>query len=1009
MMVTRLPLPQLMQLQPVEYPLGTGEKPLEMIFSLWADSPRKNVGLSYTSDNVGVVLAVTGFGLLVFQLSLYPVMIRIFGHIVLARIAGVLSVPLLTCYPYLTMLTGFSLSLLLNCASIAKNILSDQDQRGAANGIAMTAMSLFKAVGPAAGGAVFSWAQRRQVAAFLPGDQMVFFLLNVIEVFSNNMGKKSKSVITKCKESENWTKVTFKPDLAKFNITHLEDDVVALMKKRVIDLAGCIGKTVKVELNGQRIPVKSFLDYVNLYLQSASKARLDALPGNLRWNKLQDVIPPEIGELKSLTHLYLSFNNFKGEIPKELANLPLLRYLYLHENRFIGRIPPELGTLQQLRHLDVGNNHLVGTIRELIRIEGCFPSLRNLDVGNNHLVGTIRELIRIEGCFPSLRNLYLNNNYLTGGIPAQLANLTNLEILYIEGNAFRPGVNPIGVHNVLEVSDTEFLKVLLSVKDKSSVAEWEKTYQSLGAELEVNNQLLSMKKILSLSYSDLPHYLKLCFLYLSVFPEDHLIEHWRLIWLWIAEGFVEVKEGAPIEQVAEGYLNELVNRSLIQVAKINGKRRIKLYRIHDLWREIIVFKSREQNIVTIASERDTRWPERVRRLSIHDHLEHLQLSKRFTQLRSLLLFSTTYSPSMPSMLASLRDLKLMKVLDLSGASLKIFPNEVVKLGHLTYLSLKGTEVKKIPKSIGRLKNLEILDLRHTYVTELPDEILNLQRLRHLLAFRYEEKRNYYSFNNECGFKSPVEIGSLTSLQKLGSIEANHGSGSIVPREIGKLTQLKSLGIIKVRGEDGMALCSSLEKLINLYALYVTATEEDEIIDLESLSLPPRLLQTLFLKGRLEKLPHWTPSLHSLVTVCLRWRKLKDADSLQYLQGLPNLVYLDLVEAYEGEELCFKAGGFQKLKILLLIRLKGLRRVTVMEGAMPHLEELYIENCKLMEELPSCIEQLINLTLLDLFDMSHLLLSKLNRDLQGGDYWRISHIPEVWIGDTKDGRWRGTNM
>ncbi|KAF8398402.1 hypothetical protein HHK36_017329 [Tetracentron sinense] len=97
-------------------------------------------------------------------------------------------------------------------------------------------------------------------------------------VFSNNMGKKSEPTITKCKESENWTKVSFKPDLAKFNMTHLEDDVVALMKKRVVDLAGCLGKTVKVELNGQRVPVKSFLDYVNLYLQTASKSRPESLP-----------------------------------------------------------------------------------------------------------------------------------------------------------------------------------------------------------------------------------------------------------------------------------------------------------------------------------------------------------------------------------------------------------------------------------------------------------------------------------------------------------------------------------------------------------------------------------------------------------------------------------------------------------------------------------------------------------------------------------------------------------
>lgn len=76
------------------------------------------------------------------------------------------------------------------------------------------------------------------------------------------MGVKGAPDIKACKAGENWTKVSFKPDLAKFNMTHLEDDVVALMKKRVIDMAGCLGKTVKVELNGKRVPVKTFAEYV---------------------------------------------------------------------------------------------------------------------------------------------------------------------------------------------------------------------------------------------------------------------------------------------------------------------------------------------------------------------------------------------------------------------------------------------------------------------------------------------------------------------------------------------------------------------------------------------------------------------------------------------------------------------------------------------------------------------------------------------------------------------------
>ncbi|KAG0580579.1 hypothetical protein KC19_4G184100 [Ceratodon purpureus] len=98
------------------------------------------------------------------------------------------------------------------------------------------------------------------------------------QVFKNNMSDKSEPKITTCKSNENWTKVSFKPDLAKFNMTHLESDVVSLMCKRVMDIAGCLGKGCKVELNGKRLPVKSFQDYVGLYLSVANSNREEPLP-----------------------------------------------------------------------------------------------------------------------------------------------------------------------------------------------------------------------------------------------------------------------------------------------------------------------------------------------------------------------------------------------------------------------------------------------------------------------------------------------------------------------------------------------------------------------------------------------------------------------------------------------------------------------------------------------------------------------------------------------------------
>jgi len=100
-----------------------------------------------------------------------------------------------------------------------------------------------------------------------------------------------------------------------------------------------------------------------------------------------------------------------------------------------------------------------------------------------------------------------------------------------------------------------------------------------------------------------------------------LIKRRKLIRLWIVERFVEEKQGFTMEEVAEEYLNELVNRSLIQVVEKNYFNRVKTCRVHDLMREIIQMKSREESFVMIANGTRISKNEKVRRLSIHENSE----------------------------------------------------------------------------------------------------------------------------------------------------------------------------------------------------------------------------------------------------------------------------------------------------------------------------------------------------------------------------------------------------
>jgi DNA topoisomerase-2 len=63
-----------------------------------------------------------------------------------------------------------------------------------------------------------------------------------------------------------YVRIAFRPDLARFKMASLDADTVALLSKRVYDMAGVLGKSVAVSLNGSRIPISNFQEYTTLYV-----------------------------------------------------------------------------------------------------------------------------------------------------------------------------------------------------------------------------------------------------------------------------------------------------------------------------------------------------------------------------------------------------------------------------------------------------------------------------------------------------------------------------------------------------------------------------------------------------------------------------------------------------------------------------------------------------------------------------------------------------------------------
>ncbi|KAK0602948.1 hypothetical protein LWI29_038445 [Acer saccharum] len=471
------------------------------------------------------------------------------------------------------------------------------------------------------------------------------------------------------------------------------------------------------------------------------------------------------------------------------------------------------------------------------------------------------------------------------------------------------------------------------LSNKTQLAKWKAVRDHIWQNLKKDS--IHIPNLFVLSFNDLNYQLKLCFLYLSLFPEDFEIDVDQLIRLWVAEGFVPQDENRNMEDVAKDNIHELINRSLIQIGKISWGR-VATCRVHDLLRELAIEKARELNLLYIYDQMkhsigNSSVIASCRREALYSPAENcLCLRQINPSLRSLLSFDPYgYKWDIMTKITDVyTKLRFLRVLKLDGYRPENWSlrEEIGKLIHLKYLGLRESYVKYLPRSILNLRRLQTLDLFSPDMeVELPYEISKLQELRHLFG----------------KFYGNLEIDSLRKLQSLKYVRSKFWI-SINAEKLGNLRELWILGTLETTNEFHF---DSIAKLKRLEQLVVKVHRNACFASLQPLTRCSNLMD-LRLYGKIEKLPEDIHNvLPNLECLLLKNSYLKD-DPMPLLEKLPSLMILHLgSEFYNGKNLFCSAQGFRHLEILKLDVKDELEEWQVEEGAMPRLQRLSIPKQK----------------------------------------------------------------
>ncbi|KAG6398554.1 hypothetical protein SASPL_140020 [Salvia splendens] len=461
--------------------------------------------------------------------------------------------------------------------------------------------------------------------------------------------------------------------------------------------------------------------------------------------------------------------------------------------------------------------------------------------------------------------------------------------------------------------------ILSSVNKQEST--WRKVEENLAKYMHVGGD--NVMQIVELSYANLADHLKPCFLYFGVFPQGEQILVMELLRLWIAEGFIRKEETRRPESVAEKYLMELIDRSLVTVARSRLDGGVKDCAVHDLLHEFCLKRCEEENLHTLV-DKNYSINKKHQRLCIRDFARSPRSPLFGLHVRSILgCFPTS----------GFLNMKLLRVLLLQGLVSYESLNEIKHLYNLRCLAIgygsSSPQLEALTLAfLSSLVNLEFLQvMSQFYLVCIPSAMARMKRLR------------YINVNTQVYFgeESSSQPNNLEFLSKVTIRDLNDEN---MLKCSPNLRELKCKCFLLMKEETGKLRYPDFSFFTQLELLQLEGSFINTIADI---SLPLNVKE-LTLSG-----------------LYLPWEKISVIGRLQNLQNLKLLF-----GAFDGEVWETRGGEFQLLRVLVLKTVYDLREWKVESSDhFPRLRWLVLDDCQHLQEIPAAVGEIDTLEVVEI--------------------------------------------